>query len=473
MRILLFAMPGTVEFFDYACRLPNLGLISIAGSLPEHEVHIYDLVLVKGSTQDAIRDAIDTYNPQIIGLSAMTFQFDLLLRIASFIRSLDPQIIIAAGGYHATLMYTEITEQPQLPLDFLIRGEGEITVKELITTLEEKNPNFSDIKGISYQQDDNWTHNPPRDLIDVSQLPLPDRNSRIANSFYFFNKSFDVIETSRGCPNSCNFCCITQMYGRSFRAFPLERVIEDIKQIKANGTKAIFIIDDNITHSIEHFKNVCRAIIDNNLNTIEYLTQVAAAGIANNPDLVELMEKANFRIVFVGFESMDPEVLKQVKKPTSPKINRAAAKILRKHNIGIIAGTIVGFPEDTRESVKKQLQQIRSLTPDAIYVQYLTPYPKTQLREDLLEAGLVVIKDDYSKYNGFSCVVKTKHMSREELYRAKKIECFKPYFNLKMIWNNYFLRNSGKEMVINELKNIKMLISNVIRGKQQKNKLDI
>lgn len=474
MNILLFAMPDTSDVLETGCRLPNLALVSLAAALKEHNVHTLDLVLKKPAVKAAIQEAIAQHSPHLIGLSAMTFQFDTLLRVAAYIKSIDPTIHIVAGGYHATLMFQEITEEtPDLPLDFIVRGEGEVTLASLVKNLEQSAPDFSSIKGLSYREKSGWTHNPQRDLLDVNSLPIPDRSSRLDNSFYFLDRPMDVIETSRGCPNNCKFCCITHMYGHSFRPFPIARVIEDLKQIKANGTQSVFIIDDNITHSIDHFKTVCKAIIDNGLNDMRYMTQVTAAGMANNPDLVALMDQANFRIIFVGFESMDPDVLRAMKKPTSPKINHQAAAILRKHNMGIIAGSIVGFANDTKESIKKQLQQVRSLLPDGIYVQYITPYPKTVLREEMLAADLVVNKDDFSQYNGFSCVVRTNHMSRDELYKAKKIECLKPYFNLKMIWHNHFIRNYFLAFVIHELKTIGMLFFNILTLQQRKNDIDI
>lgn len=474
MRILLFAMPDTSDILETVCRLPNLALASLAASVKEHDVHVLDLVLKKPAVKKVINDTINKYTPQVIGLSAMTFQFDTLLRIARYIKSKYPDIKIVAGGYHATLMYKEIVEnEPALPIDFIVRGEGEITFAALIGALEQPSPDFQSINGLSFRSQTSWTHNPKRDLLDITKLPLPDRNSRLDHSFNFLNHSMDVIETSRGCPNNCKFCCITHMYGHSFRPFPLERIVADLKKIKANGTRSVFIIDDNITHSIDHFKSICNAIIDNNLNDMLYMTQVTAAGMANNPDLVELMDKANFRIIFVGFESMDPDVLRAIKKPTSPKINQQAAAILRKHNMAIIAGTIVGFANDTKESIRKQLQQIRSLVPDSIYVQYITPYPKTILREEMLADDLVVNKDDFSEYNGFSCVVRTKHLSQDELYKAKKLECLKPYFDIKMIWNNYFLRNYPMAFIIHEAKTIAMLLFNILTLKQRKNDIDI
>ena len=128
---------------------------------------------------------------------------------------------------------------------------------------------------------------------------------------------------------------------------------------------------------------------------------MSAVGIAQHPELVADMDRANFRIAFVGFESMDPEALKDMKKPTSPEFNRRAAALLRQHRIAIIAGLIMGYPEDTRESVIHNWHMMEDLKPDLIYSQYLTPYPKTLVRQELMEAGLVVNADDYAKYDNF------------------------------------------------------------------------
>ena len=474
MKIILLAMPNASDALETACELPNLALVSLAAAVKHHDVHVLDLVLKKPFIKRTIDTVLTTYNPEVIGLSAMTFQFDTLCRIASYIKEAAPHIKIVVGGYHATLMFREICESgTEQPFDFIVRGEGEATFSELIDQLATGSADFSTIKGLSFKQENCWQHNPERPLLDLANLPLPNRSSRLDNSFTTLGQSMDVIETSRGCPNNCNFCCITHMYGRSFRPFPINRIVQDLKNIKANGTRSVFVIDDNITHSIDHFKQVCTAIIDNGLNDLLYMTQVTAAGIANNPDLVDLMDKANFRIIFVGFESMDPDVLRAMRKPTSPKINRKAAAMLRKHNMAIIAGAIVGFAEDTRDSIRTRLQQIRSLVPDSIYLQYITPYPKTALREEMLAQGLVVNKDDFSEYDGFSCVVRTNHLSREELYRTKKIECLKPYFNLKMIWNNYFLRHYFFVFLVHEIKTIGMIIYNIATFRQRQNKIDI
>ncbi len=441
MRILLMAMPDSVDFIENSARIPNLALVSLAGNLPGHEVKVLDLVVRKPHIGKALEEVLTGFRPQLVGLSAMTFQFHTMLKVADLVKRFDPGLKIVAGGYHPSLMARELSAEELASLDFIVRGEGEATMRELVAELERPQPHFSRIAGLSYRQGGRWRHNPERGLLDPEQIALPRRESRLADDFFFLDMSMDVAETSRGCPYNCKFCSINRMYGNTFRKYPIPRIIEDLQAIRRRGIKSVFLVDDNITHDIEHFRQVCRAIVQHGLNDMCYLTQVTAVGIAQNPALVAEMDRANFRIIFVGFESMEPAALKEMRKPTSPAINRRAAALLRQHRMAIIAGAIVGYPDDTRESVTRQMQQIWSLKPDGIYAQILTPYPQTVLRQELLEAGLIVNLDDYRTYNGFESNIRTKYLGSKELERLKADQAFQGHVNPAFWLRNYFLRN--------------------------------
>jgi radical SAM superfamily enzyme YgiQ (UPF0313 family) len=474
MRILLLAMPDTSDVIDFFTRIPNMAIISLAGNLPGHEVKALDLVLYKPRIKEPLETILAEFRPQMVGLSAMTFQFDTLLRVARFIRNFDPAIKLAAGGYHVSLMSEELTGPgADLPLDFLIRGEGEITFRELADQLARPRPNCRNILGLSYRQAGKWRHNPDRPLLDLAQLPLPHRRARVADGFYVLDLPMDVAETSRGCPYNCKFCSITQMYGHTFRRFPLERIIADLEAIRQGGKKAVFFGDDNITHDVSHFRQVCQAIVAHGLNDLVYSTQVSAVGIAQNPELVADMDRANFRHIFVGFESMVAGDLKGIKKPTSPEINRRAAALLRRHHMAVIAGCIVGYPEDTQESIRENYGLIKELLPDMIYAQYLTPYPKTRLRQEMLEADLVVNPDDFHTYDGFTCNIRTRHLSREELFRCLKREAFKGYFEPSLIAANYFLRHHLGFFLKAVAKSMATNLYQVLTSRQRGARLDI
>jgi len=478
MKILLLAMPDSVDLIDNLVKIPNIALVSLAGNMPEHEVKVMDLVGYGKKIRKPLTEAINHFQPEIVGLSAMTFQFATAMRIAAFIRENYPEITLVAGGYHVSLMAEELGEQdPPLPLDFMIRGEGEQAFPALCEELGKSKPDFSRVEGLSFKdQDKCWIHNPRGELLDLAEVKLPDRSNRIFRDFKIFKNNFfkiDVIETSRGCPFVCKFCSIRQMYGKTFRTFSIDRIIQDLKNIKAAGRRGIFIVDDNITYDIDHFRKLCQAIVEHKLNHLFYSVQVTAAGIANNPELVADMDKANFRFIFVGYESMLPATLTAMKKPTNPEINVRAAKLLRQHNMSVIAGVIVGYPDDTRETVSKNFRGIIKLLPDLVYPQYLTPYPKTELREQMLADDLVVNKDDFSRYDGYTCNIRTRHLSPRDLYVALRKEMFLNFFYPSIMWNHLLARYFPYMFFRTIYMNLLMITWNILTGGGRERKFDI
>jgi len=467
-------MPDTADVIDHFGKLPNLGLVNLAGNLPGHEVKVLDLVLYKPRIRGVLERVLADLQPELVGLSAMTFQFNTLLKVARFLRDRDPALKLAAGGYHATLMARELTAgKGYLPLDFLIRGEGEATFRELVDELENRQPDLARIAGLSYRRGETWGHNPDRPLLDLATLPLPRREARWDQKFSFFDQIIDVVETSRGCPYDCKFCSITGMYGRTFRPFPLERVLADLKAVRSRGASAVFLADDNLTFDIGHFRKLCRAIVEHGLNGLRYTTQAAAVGLARHPELVAEMKQANFWMVFVGFESMSAANLQGVHKPTSPEINRRAAALLRQHDMGLIAGVIFGYPEDTRASIKRDYRLMKQMRPDLIYSQYLTPYPQTRLRREMLAAGLVANIDDFRTYDGFHCNIRTRALSQAALYQSLKRESLKSYFDPTLYVRNFFLRHNPVAFFRAIGRALLSILFMVLRGRQPAQKWDI
>jgi anaerobic magnesium-protoporphyrin IX monomethyl ester cyclase len=473
MKILLLAMPDTSQVFNYQVKLPNLGIVSLAGSLSEHEVRVVDLVLHAPKIRRVVERELSTFQPNLVGMSAMTFQFDSLLRVARFIRTCSPRTKLAAGGYHATTMATEMTAPGcNLPLDYIVRGEGEATFRELIETLDRGSPGLDTIPGLSYRQQDAWRHNPDRPLLALTDLPLPKRSARTDHGFYILSLPADVVEFSRGCPFACKFCSIRQMYGKTYRRFSLPRIVEDLNAVKAAGAKSVFIVDDNVSYHVEHFERCLKAICEQGLNDLIYFVQLSAVSIAQHPHLALWMDRANVRVAFVGFESMSSGFLNDMKKPSSVEINQRAAELLRRHGIGIIAGFITGHPDDTRESVVKDFRAIRALKPDLFYPQYLTPYPKTEIREELLAAGLVENEQDFSKYDGYTCNVRTRYLTRTDLEKTLQWESLKPYFDPPHIARNFFVRHMPRPFVTSQLKVLRTLVAQFL-GRTRQGEIDL
>ncbi len=411
-------MPDMVPAFK-GWRPPNLAISSIAGNLMDHDVYLADLILVRQKLTSVIKNILLTHKPELIGISAMSFQYHTARRIASFIKSLDSGIKIVLGGYHATLMYKEIGEEEVSgPFDFILRGESDLSFGEFVNALE-KGTSYREVLGLSFREGGVFVHNQPRSLEDLTKIALPNRTNRIWKGYTFGVKQLDIIETSRGCTMPCNFCSMNHMYGRKFRAYAIERVIEDIANAKKEGAKYLAIADDNITLNTKRFEELCDAITKAGHNDIRYIVQTSCTGIASSNTLSEKMARAGFEFVFLGIENVSTRNLKMMKKGNILESIKRAVDLLHRHNMLIIGGMIIGNQEDREEDIAQNYEFFDKHNIDFISDQIITPYPKTPIREELLKADLVSNRDDYRKYNGFWANVRTQHLSSEELQFLK------------------------------------------------------
>jgi radical SAM superfamily enzyme YgiQ (UPF0313 family) len=230
------------------------------------------------------------------------------------------------------------------------------------------------------------------------------------------------------------------MYGRCIRNFPLDRVTAELKALKANGTEGVFFVDDNITLDAPRLKELCRRIVEENLNGMTYAIQASVRGIASDPELSAWLGKAGFRWVFLGIENGIARNLEGMGKPGVLENTRRAVSLLKSEGIGVFGGLIVGNPQDTWDDVVSTYQYGLGLGVDQPIVQCLTPYPRTETREELLSQGLVTNADDYSRYNGFICNLRTRHLSKKQLEAAMFWGGLRLYFNPRYLANSGFWR---------------------------------
>ncbi|MBN1834893.1 MAG: cobalamin-dependent protein, partial [Spirochaetales bacterium] len=163
-RILLVAMPDKASCFDRLLDIPNLGLCSIAGNIEDltTNIRILDLAIRRKNIARIVERELEGNSPQLIGLSAMSFQYDSARRIARICKQWNRDVSVALGGYHATLMHREIAQGPDRRLfDFLVRGEGERVFHELVRAVASGSQDYAKIRGLSYRSGDGYRHNPP------------------------------------------------------------------------------------------------------------------------------------------------------------------------------------------------------------------------------------------------------------------------------------------------------------------------
>jgi radical SAM superfamily enzyme YgiQ (UPF0313 family) len=422
MNILLLSMPDSFEHTPtVTIRMPNGALTSLAGNVdPHHRIAVADLVLVQQHIRATIEHLMEEIQPELVGLSVMTFQRKTAKKIIELLRSLRPGLRVIVGGYDPSMAPEAYTCSD---VDFIVRGEGEITFRELVRAIE-SDRGYERILGLSYREANRFHHNPDRPVsgLDSREIRLPKRDARVLSGYTMLGRQVDVVETSRGCTFDCSFCSIIAMRGRQFHTYSFERVIEDIRDARNHGAAAIFLVDDNITLNVSRFEALCRAIIDARLNHLDYIVQAMTSAIANHGEtLVPLMRKAGFRYVFLGIENILEEDLnflrassKNAWREKGRKVGNAAIQAieaLHQHKMYVVGGLIVGNPGDTRESIETNLDFARRYV-DWPYIQHPTPYPRTPMTKDFYERGLI-INENSEEYDGTTAVVRTDHLPAE------------------------------------------------------------
>ena len=371
--------------------------------------------------------------PDVVGLSVMTFQRMTAFKIARLVRALRPDVRIVVGGYDPSL--APDAYEPRLGglddvsdvIDFIIRGEGERPLRELLRALE-SGAGVASINGVSYRRPQGsggcggFVHNPVQPIAASGSidLRLPNRAARVLTGYTLLGRPVDVVETSRGCTFDCSFCSIIEMRGRNFHTYPIERVLADIADARARGARAIFLVDDNITLDIRRFESLCQAIIDSGFNDVDYTVQAMTSPLAQHgATLAPLMRRAGFRYVFLGIENILDDDLaflkaraKNTRREKGTAIGNAtieAIEHLHRHGMFVVGGLIVGNPDDTRESIETNLEFARRYV-DWPYIQHPTPYPGTPMTRDFRDRGLIV-DEDVGHYDGTTAVVRSQHLS--------------------------------------------------------------
>lgn len=417
MKALLVQSPATSPWVPRRqWEPPSIALATIAAQIDNHEVKVADMIVWRRKSVGRFLRLLEKFKPDVVGFSAMTFQYDTALRFAHLTREFSSNILTVLGGYHATLFYEQIGGGADARYwDFLVRGEGDFSFGELLDSLQSNGNGIEKILGLSYKKAGDFYHNPPRPLEDLTRIKIPARDKRLAKGFHMYFRRADVIETSRGCLHLCNFCSIREMYGRSFRVFPLDRVLADIEDAYRRGARHIFCTDDNITLDMERFEALCDGVIGLKLKDLIFTTQASPIGFAQRPGIAKKMVKAGFVSIFLGIENAAVKNLRALKKPNTLELIRKGVEALQKESIVVIAGIINGLPQDDGDSIRENYQFVKSMGITSVMDQVLTPYPKTPLREDMLREGRVRNLSDFRWYDGYFSNVSTDFLSAEEL----------------------------------------------------------
>lgn len=359
-------------------RSPPLSLMQLAGMIPDHQVEIIDLNANPNTRIADLEQRIK--NVDIVGITCMSRMLNGALQICKIAKRHDVATVL--GGFHPTLK-PDLIKYPNI--DYVVRGEGEYTFKELVDGVPP-----SEILGLSYKEDGGYHHNDQRPFIrDLDAIPFPRKDLVNYKNYHYLWQPTDVVESSRGCPFECTFCCVTKFYERTWRKKSPLRVIRELTTVPPKQ-RFIFFVDDNFTLNHKRVNQICDLIREYGFHKrLKFACQTRVTDIAQDPEMVRKMAKSGFVCFFIGFESLKQMSLDTMNKHVRLNSVKKAIKTCHDNGIFIFGSFIIGNIGETREDILRTLQLIKELQIDFTMCGPLTPYPGTTLWEEGVVNGWV------------------------------------------------------------------------------------
>lgn len=379
-------------------------------------------------TEQEIIDKVCSEDINILAISAMTCDFDLCREIARKIKE-RKNIITIFGGYHVTgdknsLNYPEI--------DFIVIGEGEETLFELVKEIKKgSKADFKRVKGIGFKENGKLVFTQERErILDLDSLPLPLRykieECKMGLPMFPIPEkqiSFAQICYSRGCVHNCLFCTSPKMWKRKIVYRSAKNVVDEVEYlIKEFGTNSLWFTDLTFNAHDNKAVEICNEIIKRKLN----ITWAVGCRITDNESLLRLMRQAGCVRIGYGAESLDNDILKYIRKGQTFSDIKKCFEIT--NNVGIIsrAYLMIGYPNETKEDIERMAERVKELPADQIRISFITPFPGTEIYEEMKKKGMITT-EDRSKYTTEFPVIKTK-IPPEELLSLRK-EIFRAFYS--------------------------------------------
>lgn len=416
MRILLI-QPPFYRFLGYYSRYFPYGLLSLGTFLKKegHDVLVYDadyntspsdldisrvfekyhgyLSSLKNSGApiwQEVRERVRSFGPDVVGIQVYTDFCASAFYISELCKQVDPGIRIIMGGPHLDARSGEVLGIAPA-VDFVVRGEGENAVSELIARLGRGETGPQGIAGV-FARGSGTKEGRAASVTDLAGIPFPDRQLLLNNKNYT-SEDMGLLMTTRGCPYRCTFCA-TETQRPRYR--PVDHVLEEIRQTKTEyGTIQFTIKDDTFIVNKDRVVEYCEKLLTGKLR-INWECNGRADLI--DEEQLKLMKRAGCNFIKLGIESGSPKILEKMKKRITIDSCLRAAEILRRVGIHWSGYFMIGVPGETEADMYETLSFMRELKPDFAYLGTYQPYPGTEMFEEGVKLGLVKPSMSYDEF---------------------------------------------------------------------------
>jgi radical SAM superfamily enzyme YgiQ (UPF0313 family) len=379
------------------------------GLTPEHEKEIKEILTA----------ALGRENPSVVGIGSFTLDFPDCLKVLAICKQIDKEVVTVIGGPHVTFQDVECLESPHV--DVVVRGEGEWTMLELMSSLE-KGRDLSGVAGITFRSDGQVVRTPDRPHGDLCELPpinfelLPPE---------FVRRAYVQIVSSRGCLYRCRYCVDSMYWGRR-RCHPISMVVDEMETLACRYDNQIQgLYDCMLDTRSDRLIELCDAIADRGIQLPpRFALNVRADRVTKRG--IEALCRAGVSRVTMGVESASSRVLEMMNRTVTVDQVTAACRMHREAGIKVKTNWIVGHPGDNLQEAEISFRYLKyllenDLTQDA-HVMVFQPYPGTCYFEGPEEYGVEILHKDWSRWNRFDTYPPSQlvDFSADEIYATQQ-----------------------------------------------------
>jgi anaerobic magnesium-protoporphyrin IX monomethyl ester cyclase len=417
---------------------PPLHLAYLAGAALDegHEARIFD-AMNKGLTFEDIRQEIVRFEPDYVMTldylpvtgAISTATVPDALKLLDVAKEVNPAIVTLLGGPHPTFMYNEILEDDKNHVDYILKGEPEQTLKQLLAAIPKGTG--KSVKGIAYLEggqvvsNENQAHIVELDSLTAAWhlLDWDDYQYRV----YPEGRMASIL-TSRGCDMGCAFCSQRMFWREDWRCRKPEKVIEEMAHLIETYNISFFtLIDAYPTKHRDRWELFLDLLIERKFG-VQLLIETRVEDIIRDADILHKYRDAGIIHIYIGAESADKDTLNSLNKGTSFEQNKQALDLCRENGIITEASFMIGFPNETWDSIQNTIDSAIYLNPDIAVFPVVTPMPFTPIHAEMKDRIRVW---DYSQYNLVTPIVEPYDMTMNEITKALGM-CYMKFYGNKV-----------------------------------------
>jgi radical SAM superfamily enzyme YgiQ (UPF0313 family) len=443
--MLRVALVQTYHPYTQFTHVHPLGIMMVASLARERgaEVHILDMK-VEGWTPSRCCDELARLEPDVVGLSAMTYEAGCMHEVAREIKRRLPAARLVCGGPHPSVAAEDVLKDPSV--DFVVRGEGEIIFQDVLDGLAAGRTEWTDCAGISWRGADGAPiHNPDRPPpADLSALPFPawdlidhEKYHRVPRGGVIYaHKEFATMFSSRACPWRCTYC--HNSYGKTFRERSAEHVLAEIDLlVRRHGVRELVFMDDIFNFKPERAKAIARGIIERGYRLALTFPNGFRGDILDE-ELVLLLKQAGMYRCMVAVESASPRIQKVMKKNLKIEKVRHIVDFIARQGIMVHGAFMLGFPSETAEEMRATIDwAARSSFHTAAFFRVI-PFKGTELFRQVEHAGYS-LPTDWSAYEPYQTEINLSTVPERDIMRLRKEAYRRFYFNPRRMLNIFRL----------------------------------